>query len=434
MLLDVLLALGLLVSMSSQLRFSDESLGPGEALLAIWIVLMLSREVARLGPPLTAALSRLLTFWSFFALAMCLGTMTGFAMGDRHDPVWFRHDIIAYAVVAAISCLSVVEPGAGSRLHRVAWLLATMGAIWFAIQVAFGWGLIGIGGFESWEWDRFRGLSENANQLALGCAVIGLVSLHLAETAVRPGERVAALVCMIIAIVVGRLTKSDAFLLVLLAAGPIFVTLKFGRSLISAERRVTLRSAMAWIFVLALPLVMAYVVPFAASATTPSDEVLLGMTRGGASVETEDTARLRVHLWNEAVRRGIEAGMLGLGPGPHLEIPAAIVVGRRDELTPEELFHPQLNNTPNFEAHNTVLDLFVQGGLIAVSILGWLVLPAVVATHRAKLDSLTTLLCGLALFSIFHLVVRHPIVWFAIALCLSATGNSSRIFPVPVRS
>jgi hypothetical protein len=38
--------------------------------------------------------------------------------------------------------------------------------------------------------------------------------------------------------------------------------------------------------------------------------------------------------------------------------------------------------------------------------------------RRAKLDGLTTLLCGLIIFTIFHLIVRHPIFWLAIAMCL----------------
>jgi hypothetical protein len=152
---------------------------------------------------------------------MWLGTMRAFAIADRHDSVWFQHDLVAYTVVAAVSCLSVVAPGAGCRLHWAAWLPATLGATWLVIPVAFGWRLIEIGGSDSWDWGRFRGLSENANQLALGCAVMGLLSLHLAAMAVRPGQRIAALVCMIGAIIIGRLTKSDCFLLHLIVRHPI---------------------------------------------------------------------------------------------------------------------------------------------------------------------------------------------------------------------
>jgi len=429
--LDVLLALGLLLSTASQLRPNGAPVGPGEICLAVWVFLMLFREAGRLGPALTPPLSRLLIFWLVFAVAQCVGTMAAFAIGDSHDSGLFMHDVMAYPLLAAVSCLSV----AGSRLHRVAWLLATLGAAWLALQVALGWGLVDLGDFDTWEWERFRGLSDNANQLALFCAVLSLLSLYLAEVARGLGERIAAVTCMVVAIVVGRLTKSDAFLLVLIVAGPIFVALKLGRWLMSRERQMTLRSASAWIFVLALPLVAAYVVPLGASAATELEDFIKGMTKGGGGHDTEETARLRVEVWNRAMRRGIESGMLGLGPGPHLEIPPSIVAGRRDSTNdPKHVEHPEFGFVPNFEAHNTLLDLFIQGGLIAVLSLGWLVATAVVMTHRAELDGLTTLLCGLAVFSIFHLIVRHPIFWFAISLCLVAVADPRRAPTIRARS
>jgi len=432
MLLDLLLTLSLLASTASQLRLGGGGgIGPGETGLAVWLFLMLSRVVVRLGPPLTPALSRLLTFWIVFTLAMCLGTMTGFAIGDVHDPGLFSHDIIAYVIVAAVSCLTVVEPGAGSRTHRVAWLLATVGAVWLLLQVAFGWGLVRIGDLDPWEWGRLRGLCDNSNTLALVCALIGPLSLHLAEAASRLGEKIAALMCMIVAIVVGRLTQSDAFLLVLIACGPIFVALKLRTWLLSLERKLTVRSVSAWIFVLALPLVLASVVPLGTSIAARAGHVVKGMTRGGESGETEKTADLRFQLWNEAISRGIESGMLGLGPGPHLKIPPSIVAGRREDA-PNQEYHPQLMIAPNFEAHNAFLDLFVQGGLIAVSDLVWLLATTLLMTYRAKLDALATLLCAIAIFFTFHLDVRHPIVWFAIVFCLVTAANTRRACTVRV--
>src|SRR5258708_35930212 len=353
------------------------------------------------------------------------------AVGDSDDWGLFMHDVMAYPLLAAVSCLSV----AGSRLHRVARLLATLGAAWLALQVAAGWGVVDLGDFDTWEWERFRGLSDNANQLALFCAVLALLSLYLAEAARGIGERIAAVICLIVAIAVGRLAMSDAFLLVLVAAGPIFVAFKLRRWLMSLDRRMPLRSASAWILVLALPLVTAYVVPLGASAATELEDFIKGMTKGGGGRDTEETARLRIHLWNGAMRRGIEAGMLGLGPGPHLEIPSAIVAGRRDSTNdPKHVEHPEFGFVPNFEAHNTVLDLFIQGGLIASLGLGWLRATALVVTQRAELDALTTLLCGLAVFSIFHLIVRHPIFWFAISLCLVAAVDPRRAPTIRVRS
>ncbi len=417
---DVLLTLGLLLSTASQLRPEGAPVGPGEILLASWVLLTVFREVGRLGPALTPPLSRLLIFWLVFAVAQCVGAMTGFAIGDRHDSVLFMHDVMAYLLLAGISCLSV----AGSCLQRVAWLTVTLGAAWLALQAAFGWRWIDLGDFDPWEWERFRGLSDNANQLALFCAVIGLLSLHLADVARRFGQRIVAMTCMVVAIFVGRLTMSDAFLLVLVAAGPIFVALKLQRWLMLRQRKMTLRSASAWILILALPLVTAYVVSLGASAATEFEDFVKGMTKGGGGRDTQETARLRVEVWDRAIRRGIGAGMLGLGPGPHLEIPPSIVAGRRDSISdPKHVEHPEFGFVPNFEAHNTLLDIFIQGGLIAVLSLGWLVATALVVTRRAELDALTTLLCGLAIFSVFHLIVRHPIFWFAISLCLAASAD-----------
>jgi O-antigen ligase len=139
----------------------------------------------------------------------------------------------------------------------------------------------------------------------------------------------------------------------------------------------------------------------------------------GNQQDTEKTAQIRLEAWGQAIDRGLESGMLGLGPGPHLPIPASIRAGRQDPAgEPKYLEHPQANGTPNFEAHNTLLDIFTQGGLMAVLSLFWLVAATLLLTYRTRLDGLTTLLCGLTIFSIFHLLVRHPIFWFAIAICL----------------
>ena len=414
--LDALLALGLILSTTSQLRVEGAAVGPGEICLAIWSFLMLTGEIGRIGPPITPVLGRLLTFWMLFACAMCLGTMTGYAIGDIHDPVWFAHDVFAYSLMAVLSCLWAVEPGAGTRVRRIAWLIAICGAISLVIQACQGFGLIEFPGFDPWEWDRLRGLSDNSNQLALSCAVIGLLSLHLAETSTELRKKAAAIACMIAAIVVGRLTKSDAFLLVILAAGPIYVPLKFRTWLTSSQRTMNLRSATAWIIVLMLPAVLAVAVPFAQDLVIAAETMTKEMTRGGGKKDTEDSTRLRFYIWKSAIGRGIESGMLGLGPGPHLEIPPSLVEKSHDE--PKSVARPQKGLAPNFEAHNTVLDLFMQGGIPLLVSFGWIVGSALTRSYGNHLDAITTMLCGLIIFSMFHFIFRHPIIWFAIVYSL----------------
>lgn len=421
---DTVLALGLLLSPSSQMRPGSSPIGPGEACLLVWLGLMLGREAVRLGPPLTAPLRRLLIFWALFAVALSLGTMTAFLLQDRHDPVWFAHDIMAYLLLAGVSCWSVVEPGAAFRLHRVAWLLISLGSLSLALQLADAWGMLGVRFGDPWYWTRFRGWSENPAQLSILCAALALLALHLAETAARPGQRIAAIAGALLPIYVGRLTGTDTFTLVLVIAGPLFVALKLRTWLLSSERNISLRPAAAWIAALALPLMLASAVPLVPSMVAESAALAKQLSKNhGADAASE--ADLRLHLWGEAWRRGLESGMLGLGPGPHLRIPASIVAGRIEENSPGHIPHPANNGTPNFEAHNTLFDLFTQGGILAVSTFFWLIATAFLKTYKAGFAGLTTSLCGLLLLGMSLLIIRHPVFWFVVALCLVAGAGQS---------
>lgn len=426
MILDALFALGLLLSPASQLRLAGSAVGPGEICLLIWIALTLGREAVRLGPPLTPALSRLLIFWSLFTIAQSLGTLTAYVIGDEHDADWFLHDVLAYHLLAAVSCLSVIEPHAGPRLHRVAWFLSALGTPFLALQFANAWRLIDIPSIDPWWWDQLRGWSANPHQLAVLCTMLALLPLHLAETATGLGQRIAAVACAILPIYAGLLTKTDSFSVIVVAAGPIFVALKFRGWLASTEARISLRSALSWIVVLALPLLLAAAAPFSSSIAVDADSIIKEISREDYE-RTEEKTELRLELWRHAISRGIEAGMLGLGPGPHLEIPPAILAGRYGGGNrPKYIVSPDPKLTPNFEAHNALLDLFAQGGLIAVLSFIWITATGLAIAYRARLAGLVTLLCGLGIYAAATLIIRHPIFWFAIALCMVAGTGAGR--------
>jgi hypothetical protein len=424
---EMLLALGVLLPLESQLRLGSLPVGPGEICLVIWIFLIPRRELAWLGRPLLTtvfsktAFSKLLVFWLLFALAQTVGTLTGFAIGDKHDSDLFLHDALAYPLLATVSCLSVVEPEAGSSMRRVAWNLAAFGSATLAPQLAVAWGLFQIPSLDPWYWDRFRGWSESPNQLALLCAVLGFVSLHLAETAARLTGRIAAAACSILPIYVGRLTMSDTFTMALLAAGPIIVAFKLWTWLLS-EKGVTFRFTFAWLVLLAMALSILVVLSFRDEA----QRLALGFAKnGGTEVNVE--AELRLDSWHEAWSRGLESGMLGLGPGPHLRIPASLLAARLvEEDDPQASRHPKPGAAPNFEAHNTLLDLFTQGGVLAVLSFVWLTATVLFNTYKARQAGLFALVCGLSIYGMTGLYVRHPIFWFAIALCLVAEGRTGK--------
>jgi hypothetical protein len=426
MMLDAVLALGLLLSTATELRFTEVPIGPGEILLVFWLALMLVREIFRLGPPLTPALSQLLIFWLLFAAALSVGTLAGYVIGDKHDPDLFLHDILAYPLLVAVSCLSVVEPCAGDRLHRVAWLLAGFGNAALVLLVAVAWELIDIAAIDPWYWDRFRGWSANPMQLAFLCAVLALLALYLADAATRTGERIAALACAILPIYVGRLTKSDSVTVMLVTATPIFLALKLWGWLFALGPKLTLRPALAWIVVLGLPLLLISGIPFRTLIAGQVEQMVKDVSKENG--ESSKEAELRFQVWSAGISRGMESGMLGLGPGPHLEIPEVLVAARRLEILPKYVETPPVNGTPNFEAHNTPVDLFTQGGLIAVLAFIWILTTAFFNTYKARLAGLTTFLCGVTVFGFANLIIRQPLFWFAIALCLvsNAATNGTR--------
>ena len=122
----------------------------------------------------------------------------------------------------------------------------------------------------------------------------------------------------------------------------------------------------------------------------------------GSGVNHGDDGESNFELWRETIV-GVEAKILTRGPGPHL-------------------VNKQWNRPPpdKLEAHFVVLDLFTQGGILAALSFVWLTTTACLVAYRARLFALTTLIFVLFVFSMFHhFIIRHPIFWFSIALCLA---------------
>ena len=84
-----------------------------------------------------------------------------------------------------------------------------------------------------------------------------------------------------------------------------------------------------------------------------------------------------------------------------------------------------MNATDNFEAHNSQLDLFTQGGLLADASFLWLLALGWLVPYKARLAGLVALLTGVAIFSFTNNILRPPIFWFAIALCLIPGDRAS---------
>jgi hypothetical protein len=415
--MDGILALGLLFTTATQLRLQGIPVGPGELGLLLWTAGMAFKTLVLAEPSRTRAVYTLLAFWGAFALALSLGMITALITGEAFEPDLVLHDVMAYGLTAAVGCFCAAVP---SRLRRVGWLLVTICAVSVSLQYLNGIGLFRIPGVDPWYWERFRGWSDNPNQLSFLCLMIVLLAWYLADTAASLSTRLAAILLMAPPLLVGRLSQSDTFMLALAAALPVWIAAKLIVWAHNDRHELSLRASIARLGLVALPVLLLCVAPLVLSRAENVKGFVIGFAKNGGA-EAADEANLRMALWRQAIRRGVESGMLGLGPGPHLQIPPTIVAGRVSEGTqPVNLDHPSQNGTANFEAHNTVLDVFTQGGLLAVASFVWLLLRAAKCAYRAQSAGLVAMLAGAAVFMMTGNIARQPIFWFAIVLCLTA--------------
>lgn len=416
---DMLVALGMLLSLQTQLRPNGSVVGPGELLLVVWMVPLFLLEIWRFQPKVHRAFWDLTRFWAVFALAESVGVFASIATTKLSDWSLVLHDIVAYLLLIALCGLLTVSPDAANRLRRIQWLTILFGSVLLLLQLANASGLISISGIDPWYWQRLRGWSENPNQLALECLLLGFLSLSCAEQSSRPAIAWVAIACASLAIGTGWLAKSNAFTIVVLGALILFAAMKAMRRIAQLERKGIPAFSLTVASCALLLLGLCLLAPFFQQHSNAVNSIKSDIARDNRS-ETNQELSLRLFLWKEALERGADSHMLGLGPGPHLEIPYAVLAGRRGGNEPVNLQHPKPELAPNFEAHNTTLELFVQGGVLAAGAFLSLCAVALWRAWQAGMDGLTTLLLASGAFGSFHVISRHPMIWFIISLALLA--------------
>ncbi|TPI09033.1 polymerase [Mesorhizobium sp. B4-1-3] len=402
MIRDVLLAAGVAMAYASQLEIPGAPFGYSELFLALWVMLSIGRVLAGGKLQVTPALSILATFWLILTFALALGLIVGLLTTVRYlaAPV---HDMIAYLLLASVTCLLAADPHADRHLRRTSWWIITIADVCFAVQLGLGFGLFHQPGVNPWFWDRFMGWSDNPNQLALYCAMFASIGLYLATTSSNRSAKLFAIASLALTIYVGRLTKSDTHLLTTGLTGLVFLGLRI-RTWVTTDARATVgRQAALWLLVGLFPLSLS-LSPYVLAETASVENFAKSLTKGAGGEATAETAALRINLWTNALNKGLESGSVGLGPGPHAD---------------RSIVDKDFSDLP-FEAHSTPLDLYTQGGLLAVLALFWILGISAIYAWRSKVDALVAMLVSIGIFGFPHLIVRHPIVWFSLTLCLMA--------------
>ena len=387
---SALLAFGMVLSLTPQLRWGTADVGPGELLVSLWLLPGLIILIVGFRKEASRAFCELIGFWAIFIAAQCLGTIQTIWSEFLDDWSLVFHDVIAYLLLFVLMTVLFKLPGAARRLHRIQWITALFGTFLFAVQAANAWGLFTLNKIDPWYWDRLRGWSDNPNQFALLALLVGFLSVELAEKSIGIGPKLLAAFCGFISLGIGWLGQSNAYSGVVFATFGLIGLLKLARLTIRSERRGFPAIALGAAALAALMFVSFLFAPAIASIVDESGDPLSLVARKGEDQDSE--AKLRLYLWKEAIERGINSWMLGYGPGPHLDIPLSLTASHRTSGEPINLSHPKLGVAPNYESHNTLFELFVQGGVLAVGAFVWIVALAVWRSWKAGMDGLIALL------------------------------------------
>ena len=400
MLRNLLFSGGLLLTAATQLRVPGLPVGPGELMLFGWLALgvLLGSASAQISRAGQAPVS---IFWAAFILSQSIGMVVSFASELFFDTASLIHDIGAYCFCLAITAMLVRELADEAHRRRIVQVILSVSLGGLLLQLLQGLGLFSVPGTEPWYYNRLQGWSENPNMLGLLSAFIVLLSLFGIESATSRREILLSLVTGGVALLTGFMTRSDSFALSILVGGSLWLGMQTWTRL--TMRGHSISSTMAALCFFSAPVFLLAAAPFAPAAMSAVETYTTNMYDDNSQGET------RLNLWREAVGKGMESQLLGYGPGPH--------------LTSKSFKRPPPDK---FEAHNTFLDIFTQAGLVGVLAFVVLIGVTFASAIRAGMAPLVALASGLLIFSMFHFVIRQPIFWFGLVLCLVESQSALR--------
>jgi hypothetical protein len=395
----LLLAFSLVACTATQLRVPGSPLGIGELSLSAWLAIVILRNAPNRPAP-RPALAAVSLFWTTLFAAECIGLVKGMSTELFFDTPSILHDVFAYVLLFAVAAAMSLELASREARVSTSWRILVIGTGMIILEVANGFGLFPTPA-DPWIFERLRGWSLDPNQLGFLCANLVLLSVFLAGQTERVMRRLSALGCGLVAIATGVLSQSDSFTVSLAAGAAIYLCMQAWKAM--NARRVDLRTAAASVFLFAAPFIVIAALPFWQTFVKASENYSENMYDDNNQGET------RFKLWKEAIAKGLEADLVGYGPGPH--------------LTAKSFKRPPPDK---FEAHNVVLELFTQGGALASASFIMLMIFVLLKSVGANLPATAAMSLSYMVFSMFHYEIRHPIFWFGVVLCLSEAASQQR--------
>jgi O-antigen ligase len=388
-------ALGLTLTTATQLRAGGAGAGPGELLLAAWIVWSSFILAAHRRFDRSALVTSALAFWLVALSALSFGFISYAA---NNPPVDASHDAPALLFAAFLLLAFVAPSDPVTRFTRTVPLFLILSLVPLLSLWLAGLFVPTVGPFSLWYGSRFVGWAENPNQVALLTTPAPFLCGYLA-TSLRGWRRWGAASLGIAAVVVGLASQSDALRVSWIITAVFLVVAGWFRVAAGARTR-------------ALPAVIAFgIIPVALVITGLSlgAEVLQGALDFGTNTyEQDDQGADRVDAWANGAKVILASPLFGRGPGAHAG---------------------EASNSDPMEAHNTLIDWGTSSGFVGlaayVALLTWSTLTV---WRRGRLLLLSAL-TALFVFSMFGYVLRQPMYWFYLlgAVALSSPQSSAHM-------
>lgn len=381
-LMDAWFSAGVVLSAATQLRGGGLPVGPGELLLVSWLGMMLLSWAARPRVASTPMARAVLWFWALSLPTLMAGMLAGMWIG--HGPAdAYAYDLAAFLFVAALFVVFTFTPGLYERAANCVKLVCAMTVVPQLLMLLLVPRSAGLGPIQPWFYGvRFRGWSENPNQLALAMVAVPFCTLILAAAAATRRSRLAYGGLTLGAILLGVASLSDA-ITVAWAAG-------FGIAAVGG-----------WFFAVRRP-VYGYPRALFLKVLVPGGALALLVLGGPALYHKVGRAvyelyalggqgSLRVHLWMMGLEAMAASPLVGSGPGA--------LAGHTAPFQ-------------GAESHNTFVDWGASTGVVGLTL--YTILFSVVTLRAIRKGQVLPVggILALLAFSMLHYVPRHPTFWF----------------------
>jgi O-antigen ligase len=233
---------------------------------------------------------------------------------------------------------------------------------------------------------RFRGWSENPNQMALAVAAMPFFGWWFLQRSSSLIGKIACAVGIALCMVAGIATKSDGLRVAWVVSSGVIGLLMF--------YRVTARGRSRWLHIshVVIPVLLVMAVIFF------GDELVARLSGVAEGIYAEgDQGEKRFTLWAHGLQAIAASPLFGFGPGAYSGYDGPF---------------------ESFEAHNSFIDWGMSTGLAGilmyVALLGWITWQALRSRNVLLVGMVTTVIVA----SVFGYLLRHPDFWMVLVLVL----------------